>query len=769
MFNKIPNIPALSSKVDSEVKRAIDSLKSWFKALETAGGISTTSDLTSLILPPIDPSTLAPLAPFFDGTIPQLLSGLKATGGFGRILIEWTRPVLTNFAYVEVFRSTLDNIGALDVGNAGVGIPPIGSSTSEMYADTSIPNASMSVEYYYWARIVTEAGVYGPMQTAGVHAHTANDPTYVMEVLDHAITATQLSHDLDARIDGPSVADGILEQKWGETILMTNANVAIVHDLLRATLEGSSAALEITKQVAATLPPNWIPNGGYINNATVLYGDPPKMYRNKTGVTNNDVTWIPGNWTEQGTGLVDLYSEYTVKLDNEGNVAGYGLSGDNVTSQFIANVDTFAVKTPVQFIGLTANPVTPGHTPVSGDLWAYTPTTGRQFIKRYDGTQWVDTDESPVPLSVVSTAQTLADGRKIPAGVYIDAASIRELTVNGAVVQGLSADRLVVPGTASIWDSIITEGRINNAYIGDTIQSELYESTGGVQGWKVDKKGNCVFNDGVFRGDITGSRGSFGGTLKAGVLDLTELQGETTQIYGAGTHVITVPEGITAARISLCGAGGGGGGGINISEMYWASGGGGGGYYDRHKITGLAPGSTVTIVVGIGGAGAAGGGTATSGADGQATTISIGGTTYTGTGGGGGHLSEFSAGPAGAGGTPNGNPGLLGSAFYTDATELAEGYWTHVFPDGGATPWAAGGLGMNSSDVRYGGHLAYAGSLGSGGGGGQCSNQYAQFWPGAKGGDGLAFIEFFNPNSVVIRDEWDILITKLKAMGLVWP
>jgi len=185
-----PNIPTLSSKVDPEVKKAFTSLKSWF---EKVGGVVSPSDLTATGLFNRGPNgTLTPNAPFLDMTIPPQITGLAVSGSFAAIMLTWDDPRYRNLAYVEVYRATVNDLGQA---------VRVGTTQSTMYADRP-PQSSLSVTYYYWVRIISVANVTGPYNsTSGTPGSTANDPTYVLEVLTNQIKEGQLYGDLASRID----------------------------------------------------------------------------------------------------------------------------------------------------------------------------------------------------------------------------------------------------------------------------------------------------------------------------------------------------------------------------------------------------------------------------------------------------------------------------------------------------------------------------------------------------------------------------------------
>lgn len=186
-----PNIPSLSSKVDPEVRKAIDAVKSWLAKSTADGGFITKGSLSENLS-----ATSPEVAALFSGIIPPQVQHLEATGAFASIILSWDDPRFAAMAYVGVYRNTLDDLGTAQL---------IGTTISTLYADTP-PNASISVDYYYWVRAVSTAGVEGPFNsTAGTPGSTATDPAYALEILTDRITSSQLHNDLISRIDVSSV------------------------------------------------------------------------------------------------------------------------------------------------------------------------------------------------------------------------------------------------------------------------------------------------------------------------------------------------------------------------------------------------------------------------------------------------------------------------------------------------------------------------------------------------------------------------------------
>jgi hypothetical protein len=52
------------------------------------------------------------------------------------------------------------------------------------------PDASLSVDYYYWGRVVSTSGIKGPFSsTLGTMGNTANDPAYMIDLLSKSLDA----------------------------------------------------------------------------------------------------------------------------------------------------------------------------------------------------------------------------------------------------------------------------------------------------------------------------------------------------------------------------------------------------------------------------------------------------------------------------------------------------------------------------------------------------------------------------------------------------
>lgn len=245
---------------------------------------------------------------------------------------------------------------------------------------------------------------------------------------------------------------------------------------------------------------------------------------------------------------------------------------------------------------------------------------------------------------------------------------------------------------------------------------------------------NGTFTGSLSGADITGATGTFSGSLSAGTVDITKLIGTTTNYTAPGTYTLTVPTDKTSMRVTLVGGGGGGAGAGELGGNYTTGGAGGSGYMQVATYTGLTPGATYTLVVGGGGAAGATGYpgqyVASNGVAGAATTIN--GLLSAAAGGGGVTLYTWGAQPTGGAGGHAGQNGII-------------------------TTYG------NLLSVKQGG-AAYLG-FGKGGNSGAAPTYWSPVAAQA-GGSGGAIIEFFNPNGVVIRSEYNALLSALTSQGI---
>jgi hypothetical protein len=179
-----------------------------------------------------------------------------------------------------------------------------------------------------------------------------------------------------------------------------------------------------------------------------------------------------------------LQAQYTVKVDVNGYVSGFGLAStaNNATpfSEFAIRADRFYI----------ASPSGPGLPPI-------------------------------VPFVVNTTTQTV-NGVSVPPGVYMDAAFIKNGTIIGAKIADLTVDNAKL---ISVSAAKLTAGSIA---VGQFIQSTGYVA--GTSGWRINGNGSAEFSGVIVRGTIIATAGSIGGNT----IDATGMQSSTYTANVAG-------------------------------------------------------------------------------------------------------------------------------------------------------------------------------------------------------------------------------------------
>lgn len=221
-----------------------------------------------------------------------------------------------------------------------------------------------------------------------------------------------------------------------------------------------------------------------------------------------DSATLEQRFTAQKTLNDGLKAEYTIKLDVNGNVAGYGIYGDEGGSEFIANVDRFAVTTPQSSIALRATSTTyvqgaivrvAGQDSktlvckVGGSTGSGSIVVGNIGTLIVDGSvTWQVASRVPFAVQAVPTS---INGQPVPAGVYIDAAYVLNATIQNAQIADLAVDDQKI---ASLNVGKLTAGSIG---VDDYIQSTNFVT--GSQGWKINGNGTAEFGAASIRGQLT--------------------------------------------------------------------------------------------------------------------------------------------------------------------------------------------------------------------------------------------------------------------------
>jgi hypothetical protein len=186
-----------------------------------------------------------------------------------------------------------------------------------------------------------------------------------------------------------------------------------------------------------------------------------------------------------------LFAQYTVKVDLNGYVSGFGLASESVgatpTSAFVVRADSFSI----------ASPSGPGITPAT------------PFIVR------------TTPINI--------GGVDVPAGVYMTDAFIQNGTITNAKIANLAVDSAKI---SSLSVDKLTAGSIA---VGQHIQSAGYVA--GSAGWRIDGDGNAEFSNVTVRGSVVGS--FITGGVITGAVVRTADSGQRIQMDSEGLLFLT--------------------------------------------------------------------------------------------------------------------------------------------------------------------------------------------------------------------------------------
>jgi len=349
----------------------IGRLKPGFNAANTAGGNG--------ILPGFDNQP--------DMRTPPKPTGVTVTSGLGTIFINWDSPRYGYHGFTRLYRSGDDNFA-----NASI----VGVASGSMYVDNLHgnevdPETGEAQGYYYWVTFVSEMGIEGPPHDAnGIYGTPSMDPEYMLQVLQGSITEGQLYKDLVNRIDlidGPDSMAGSVSARLSDEARKRAEAVA-------KEASDRGAAIQAEQVARADADSNLASNINALstrmgkaesdivteqrtrsNADTALASDisslSTRVGKTEAGIATEQqarasadsalssqitqLTTKVGDNTatiETQTKSIDgLSASFTVKIDANGRVAGYGLasepneSGSN-TSSFVINADRFAIFHP---------------------------------------------------------------------------------------------------------------------------------------------------------------------------------------------------------------------------------------------------------------------------------------------------------------------------------------------------------------------------------------------------------------------------------------
>ena len=392
---KVPGLPKAPADISPGLRRYLESLS---EAVEIRlGRRGDTRDravtlrelinsglVTELLNKPFDPngdSNFSGDTEVVDTTIPSAPTGFTVNGGYSVMLLFWDAPYdqYSNHSLTEVWRHDSDVLGDAQL---------VGVSSGFSFSDPCGEGQS----FYYWIRNVNTNGIIGPYNsTAGTLGQTALDVVNTLDVLQGAITEDAFYQGLNDRIDLIEVHDVSI----GNNATEINGLKVVVNDPTTGVNATATAVNQLTTSV------------------TTLDGEVQTL-SSAVSQVNTTVGNLSTTVQTNSTSINGIEGEYSVKIDANDVVAGFGLINGPLSSAFYIRADTFAIGN----------------------------TTG----------------SAEIPFIVRTTTGTL-NGVSVPAGVYIKDGFIQNGTITTARI-GLAA-----VDTAQIADAAINTAKIGNAQI----------------------------------------------------------------------------------------------------------------------------------------------------------------------------------------------------------------------------------------------------------------------------------------------------------------
>lgn len=398
---------------------------------------------------------------------PPAVTGLAASGAFRNVIITWDQPAYNGHAYTEVWGSPLYD-HSIPPGSPGYVDPatldnldlasPIGITTGSVFTD----EIGGSKGRYYWARNVNRLDNTGPFNAVGgVVAETAVDVDYLLEALNGAITESELAQSLAdpiseipaistavsaAQAAADSALSGVAINANGITTLTNTTDTLTTNLTALSTTVGNNSSTIVNLQTTTanqataltTLTTRVDDSESDITNLQTTTANQASDITTLTTSVGNNQTAIQTEADTRANETGELFAKYTVKVDTNGYVAGFGIASepqvDNTpTFNFVVRSNSFAIVEP------TAPNVTPTVPPATPFIVRTTPTT--------------------------------IGGVNVPAGVYITDAFIQNGSISTAKIGHLAVDTAQIADgaieTVKIGDAQITTAKIDDAQITD--------------------------------------------------------------------------------------------------------------------------------------------------------------------------------------------------------------------------------------------------------------------------------------------------------------
>jgi predicted phage tail protein len=279
------NLDVLQGQRGDKLDRAVT-----FRDLLDAGIVQLASGITNFNGLS---SSIATVNEFPDLAIPPAPTNLQASGAFRNIILTWDLKLYNGHSAVQVWRHTSDVISSATMvaqvsGFTGVYADPVGSGKT----------------FYYWVRAVNQNDVVGPYNSSsGAQGVTAPDVDFLLSTLTTAITSSELASSLStpiAKIDPLVTFTGYSSSYSGGSLI---TRLGAVENSAANGVSSAQFNSEVTTRASAD-----------------------SALSQSISTVSSTVAGNTSSISTQATSINGLSGQYTVKIDVNGAVAGYGLA-----------------------------------------------------------------------------------------------------------------------------------------------------------------------------------------------------------------------------------------------------------------------------------------------------------------------------------------------------------------------------------------------------------------------------------------------------------
>jgi hypothetical protein len=405
-------LPTVTSNIPRDLRTFVDRVREALDSKSPDAAV-TTRQLVAAGIASYTGNILGPATAEETQVTPSRPKNVTATGALANIMVTWDKPVYANHAFAEIWAAarTQEQEDADPPEDPTIGQAElVGMSPGTFFAH----NIGAGGDRWYWVRFVNFAGTVGPYQsTEGIAGSTGQDPTYLVELLNGQISASELATSLSERIDlidGASTLSGSVNNRiadvqsqvntllnlptWDAATTYAEDDQVVYNGFLYVAL---AASTNVTPGTDAT---KWESVGEYatIGDAVAAHTTRLNNLDDETDANATSIstlaTQVRGDYTGNDLSLITqgfLFDERTARAN-----ADSALASDISTVTALANSKNRTFYQTTEPTGTEALPLE------IGDMWVDTDQEladdyldGDYVIRsnriyRYDGTDWVE-------------------------------------------------------------------------------------------------------------------------------------------------------------------------------------------------------------------------------------------------------------------------------------------------------------------------------------------------------------------------------------------